>query len=92
MRLFLNEFPATFFHMPRFHFNSSSSLSFAPFKLGAFARCLFTGTSLNIAFCWCRGTNLGTVPERARALALEIVIGHRARVLTLDRTSFIELE
>ena len=37
------------------------------------------GTSLNIAFCWCPSTNLGTVPGRVRAVATEVVLGHRAR-------------
>ena len=35
-------------------------VTYASFRLGA--RCPSTGTSLNIAFCWCPNTDLGTVP------------------------------
>ena len=35
-------------------------VSLALFGLGTRARCPSTGTSLNIAFCWCPSTNLGT--------------------------------
>ena len=39
------------------------------------------GTSLNIAFCWCPSTHLGTV--LARAPAPEVALVHRARARAL---------
>ena len=36
----------------------------------------------SIAFCWCPSTNLGSW-HRARALAPEVVLGHRARARAL---------
>ena len=40
-----------------------SDLVTMPSAACARARCLGTGTSLNIAFCWCPSTNLGTLPR-----------------------------
>ena len=55
------------------------------------------GTSLNIAFCWCSSTNLGTVSGHEYKLVPEVVLGLTAvkrlgQLFVLFREHFIHRE